>query len=107
MPKAFYEMLGLCPADLRISTKMLLPCFLLQIGIELVSWASFTWNKSSFTELSKGVEFLQVFTQDLLETCRRRSYVLTDKNFKGIFFLTGECEKVQMKNISSSWFTSI
>lgn len=77
---------------------MLLPCFLLQVGIELVSWISFSWKKTSFTELSKAVEFLQVFSQDLLETCKRRSYVLTDKNFKGIFFLTGECEKIHMKS---------
>lgn len=41
MPRAFYGMLDPCPADVRISSKMLLPCFLLWIGVELVSWASF------------------------------------------------------------------
>lgn len=102
MPEAFYGMLSFCPANLRISSKMLLPCFLLELGRELVSWSSFTWEKSSFTELSKVIRFLQVFSQELLETCRTRTYVLTDKNLRSIIFLTGEGEKIQMKTIASS-----
>lgn len=78
-------------------------CFLLELGRELVSWSSFTWEKSSFTELSKVIRFLQVFSQELLETCRTRTYVLTDKNLRSIIFLTGEGEKIQMKTIASSW----
>lgn len=86
MPRAFYGMLDLCPADLRISSKMFLPRFLLWIGVEFVSWASFTWKKSSFSELSKDIEFLQVFSQDLLETCATRSYVFTDQKLSRHIF---------------------
>lgn len=67
VPKAFCGTLGLCLADLRITSKMQAKSVMLFADWNVCGGFLYM-EKSSFTELLNGIEFLEVFSCDLLET---------------------------------------
>lgn len=66
------------------------------------------WKKSSFTELLKGIEFLEIISHDLLEIKRRQFSGGSDQNgFQSIFPQLVSVQKFKSKSLSGNGFTSI